>query len=131
MKSIFRLGFISAAVFAFSGTTSFADSARATTSPSSQTPTTAPAARLLRTEDFESGATQMSQASTTQLEDFLRDLNRRKDFDFASHGGVAGPNADYLANWVTQVTNELIARGYWNGTDGEFHRPDGYIVPVR
>jgi hypothetical protein len=91
----------------------------------------APEARLLRTEDFESDRIQMSQVSTSQLEDFLRDLNRRKDFDFASHGGVAGPNADYLANWVTQVTNELIARGHWYGTDGQLRRANGDVVLVR
>ena len=103
----------------------------ATTVPSDASAAKARADRLLRTEDFESGGMQLSQASAPQLEDFLRDLNRRKDFDFSAHGGQAGPNADYLADWVTRVTNELIARGYWYDARGDLHDGDGHVIAVR
>lgn len=90
-----------------------------------------PAHMLLRTEDFESGAVQFSDCDAHQLEVFLRDLNRRKDFDFQTHDGQAGPNSDYLANWVTRVTNELIARGYFVDENGQFCDPSGAAVRVR
>jgi len=105
--------------------------ASATTMPSDAASVTASTGRLLRTEDFESGAMQLGQASTPRLEDFLRDLNRRKDFDFSSHGGQAGPNADYLATWVTRVTNELISRGYWYNANGDFLDAGNHVVAVR
>jgi len=105
--------------------------ASSTTMPSDTASVAASTGRLLRTEDFESGSMQLGQASTPQLEDFLRDLNRRKDFDFSSHGGQAGPNADYLAGWVTRVTNELISRGYWYNAHGDFLNVNDHVVAVR
>jgi hypothetical protein len=45
-----------------------------TTMPSDAASVAPSASRLLRTEDFESGAMQMGQAGTLRLEDFLRDV---------------------------------------------------------
>jgi hypothetical protein len=90
-----------------------------------------PAHAMLRTEDFESGTVQFSDCDAHQLEAFLRDLNRRKDFDFQTHGGQAGPNSDFLANWVTRVTNELSSRGYFIDENGQLCEPSGAAVVVR
>jgi hypothetical protein len=133
MKLTVSTGLIAAlAASVFSAAIAIADPIQPTTRPAGDASITASQNHwLLRTEDFESGKIQLSDTTTTQLEDLLRDLNRRKDFDFASHDGSAGPNADYLANWVTKVTNELTTRGYWFSADGDLHAPDGTIVLAR
>jgi hypothetical protein len=84
----------------------------------------------LRTQDFESGAKRVTEVDSESLEVFLQDLNRRKDWDYASHNGHPGPDSAYLYAWVTQVTQELLNRGYSVDADGQLRRP-GIILHVR
>lgn len=47
----------------------------------------------------------------------LMDLNRRKDFDYASHGGVPGPDSPWLWERIQAIMDELESRG-WHFTPG-------------
>ena len=85
---------------------------------------------ILRTQQFESGELRMCDVESTRLETFLQDLNRRKDYDWAMHGGRPGPNDQYLWSWVTKTQNELLSRGYYFDGNGNLHRP-GAVVPLR
>ncbi len=84
----------------------------------------------LRVEAIEAGEVHLAEASGAELEATLRDLNRRKDYDAAQHGGQPGPDAAYLAAWVDRVTRELLARGYGIDGEGRLRRP-GAVVPWR
>jgi hypothetical protein len=66
----------------------------------------------LKTEDFENGNITMEQASDGQLQEFLADLQARRDYDAECHNGNAGPDADYLNGWIAKTTDELKARGF-------------------
>jgi hypothetical protein len=78
---------------------------------------------------------QVSQATDFALEALLQDLNRRKDFDFASSGGppgvlTPGPHSAWLWERIQVIQQELIRRGYaFSG--GTMTRPNGRSVPVR
>ncbi len=85
---------------------------------------------VLRTQQFESGELSLATAESCQLETFLQDLNRRKDYDVQCHDGKYGPDGEYLAKWVRTVSEELVARGYSFDRQGNLHRP-GVIVSVR
>jgi hypothetical protein len=85
---------------------------------------------VLRTQQFESGELSLATVESCQLETFLQDLNRRKDFDMKCHDGKVGPDGEYLAKWVRSVTDELLARGYSFDHQGNLHRP-GVVVSVR
>jgi hypothetical protein len=87
--------------------------------------------RTPRVEQFESGVIRIQDVSDFGLELFLQDLNRRRDYDAACHGGFAGPDAAYLTAWLGRVTTELAARGYTLDHAGTFFRPDGRLVPSR
>jgi hypothetical protein len=66
----------------------------------------------LTTQDFENGNVTMEQAADGQLQEFLADLQSRRDYDAECHNGNAGPDADYLNGWITKTTDELKARGF-------------------
>lgn len=91
-------------------------------------PETRPA--TLRTEQFENNELKMGTVCSGQLEDFLRDLNRRRDYDYSQHDEQPGPNNEYLSRWIHCVIDELKRRGYYFDSEGELHRP-GPIVPTR
>ncbi len=85
----------------------------------------------LRTEQFESGQLRLSDASSHQLEVFLRDLNQRRDYDYSQHAEQPGPNHEYLTRWIDMVIGELSHRGYSFDANGELHRRDATVVPTR
>ena len=85
---------------------------------------------VLRTEQFESGELQLPEVQSDRLEPFLRDLNRRRDYDLSQHDGKPGPDHEYLTRWRNDVLDELLDRGYYFDKRGELHRP-GEIVPTR
>jgi hypothetical protein len=85
---------------------------------------------VLTTAVFESDQYQITEVSSHYLERMLQDLNRRKDYDYASHGNQPGPDAPYLWQWVQTVTAELQNRGYYFDADGQLHRP-GNVVALR
>ena len=85
---------------------------------------------VLRTEQFESGELSLGEVESERLEAFLRDLNRRRDYDCSQHGGQPGPDHAYLTTWVRRVLSELKGRGYYFDEWGDLHRP-GSVVPTR
>jgi hypothetical protein len=84
----------------------------------------------LKTQDFESGAKDISKVSAESRERFLQDLNGRKNRDYACHNGQPGPDAAYLFKWVVQTTCELERRSYSFDNKGQLHKP-GAVVPLR
>src|SRR5581483_4533525 len=84
----------------------------------------------LTTEEVESGQVKLQETSAGRLEDFLQDLNRRKDYDYSQHDGQPGPDAEYLWKWVQTTMKELESRGYTTSDSGDFLRPDGTVCPV-
>ena len=85
---------------------------------------------VLKTQQFENGELQLAKVDAQRLEEFLRDLNRRRDYDLSQHNGKPGPDHDYLTRWRDDVTDELLDRGYYFDKRGELHRP-GEIIPTR
>jgi hypothetical protein len=85
---------------------------------------------VLRTQQFENGQLQMKDVESSRLETFLRDLNKRRDYDFSQHQNRAGPDHEYLTTWIHKTMDELFARGYSIDKYGDLHRP-GEVVSTR
>ena len=85
---------------------------------------------VLRTQQFENGELQMKDVESSRLETFLRDLNKRRDYDFSQHQNRPGPDHEYLTTWIHKTMDELFARGYSLDKYGDLHRP-GEIVSTR
>lgn len=85
---------------------------------------------VVTAEQFENNELKMADVSSVQLEEFLRDLNHRRDYDYSQHDGEPGPNHEYLTRWLRRVLDELKGRGYYFDAAGELHRP-GLVVPTR
>jgi hypothetical protein len=84
-------------------------------------------------EQLEGGQVKLRDVSGRGLEHLLRHFNRRKDADYAAHGGQPGPESGLLWKWVQAVGKELSARGYTSIGDDQEHtrRPDGTVIPIR
>ena len=85
---------------------------------------------VLRTQQFENGELQMKDVESSRLEAFLRDLNKRRDYDFSQHQRRPGPDHEYLTTWIHKTMDELFARGYSMDKYGDLHRP-GEVVSTR
>ena len=85
---------------------------------------------VLRTQQFERGELQMKDVESSRLEAFLRDLNKRRDYDFSQHQSRPGPDHEYLTTWIHKTMDELFARGYSMDKYGDLHRP-GEVVSTR
>jgi hypothetical protein len=85
---------------------------------------------VLRTQQFENGELQMKDVESTRLETFLRDLNKRRDYDFAQHHNRPGPDHEYLTTWIHKTMDELFSRGYSMDKYGDLRRP-GDVVSTR
>ena len=85
---------------------------------------------VLLTQQFENGELQMKDVEPSRLEAFLRDLNKRRDYDFSQHQNRAGPDHEYLTTWIHKTMDELFARGYSMDKYGDLHRP-GEVVSTR
>ncbi len=83
---------------------------------------------VLRTQQFESGELRLPEVESERLEAFLRDLNRRRDYDFSQHGGHPGPDHAYLTAWVRRVVTELKDRGYYFDEWGDLRRPGSVVL---
>jgi hypothetical protein len=91
----------------------------------------APVEVPLTTQRFENGSVHWADVSPAQIEDFLRDLNQRRDYDFSQHNEQPGPNHEFLTSWITQAVQQLISRGYTVDAIGDLHRPDQTVVATR
>jgi hypothetical protein len=67
---------------------------------------------LLKTEDFEAGKITMADASDDALQDFLADIQTRRDYDEQCHNGNPGPDSDFLNDWIDKTITELESRGF-------------------
>ena len=85
---------------------------------------------VLRTQQFENGELQMKDVDSSRLETFLRDLNKRRDYDFSQHSNRPGPDHEYLTTWIHKTMDELFSRGYSTDKYGDLHRP-GDVVSTR
>jgi hypothetical protein len=85
---------------------------------------------VLRTQQFENGELQMKDVESRRLETFLRDLNKRRDYDFSQHQSRPGPDHEYLTTWIHKTMDELFSRGYSMDKYGDLHRP-GEVVSTR
>jgi hypothetical protein len=85
---------------------------------------------VLRTQQFENGELQIKDVESNRLETFLRDLNKRRDYDFSQHHNRPGPDHEYLTTWIHKTMDELFARGYSTDKYGDLHRP-GEVVSTR
>jgi hypothetical protein len=85
---------------------------------------------VLRTQQFENGELEMKDVSSQRLEAFLRDLNKRRDYDFSQHHNRPGPDHEYLTTWIHKTMDELFSRGYSTDKYGDLHRP-GEVVSTR
>jgi hypothetical protein len=85
---------------------------------------------VLRTQQFERGELQMKDVESGRLEMFLRDLNKRRDYDFSQHENRPGPDHEYLTTWIHKTMDELFARGYSLDKYGDLHRP-GEVISTR
>jgi hypothetical protein len=85
----------------------------------------------LTTQVFESGEMTLAEAGAGDLEAFLQDLNRRKDYDYSQNGGQPGPHSAYLWEWVQKVCGELQGRGYYFDDGGNFYSANGTQVALR
>ena len=86
------------------------------------------AAPVVGTQAFESGELKMEEVEARQLEVFLQDLDRRRDYDLSQNDGKPGPDGPYLSTWIEKVLNELKRRGYGVDDQGHLRRP-GAVVP--
>jgi hypothetical protein len=85
---------------------------------------------VLRTQQFERGELQMKDVSSERLETFLRDLNKRRDYDFSQHHNRPGPDHEYLTTWIRKTMDELFSRGYSTDKYDDLHRP-GEVISTR
>jgi hypothetical protein len=85
---------------------------------------------VLRTQQFENGELRMKDVESSRLETFLRDLNKRRDYDFSQHQNRPGPDHEYLTTWIHKTMDELFSRGYSMDKYGDLHRP-GEVVSTR
>jgi hypothetical protein len=80
---------------------------------------------------LESGQITLGEVPALGLEHFIQLNNRRKDADYAAHGGQPGPDTGPLWKWLQAAASELAARGYPSGDEDHMRRPDGTLVPIR
>jgi hypothetical protein len=113
-------------LFTFANSLSLATPAPAATLAPAAVPAASPP--LLHTQDIENGVVQLNVIDSLRIEDFLRDLNHRKDYDAQCHNGQLGPDGPYLGAWVDRVTHELLARGYYFDAGGNLHRPGDLVL---
>lgn len=69
--------------------------------------------------------------SSSDLELLLKELNKRKNYDYSQNGGKPGPDAEWLWGEIKKIMDILSVRGYKFNEDGTMTRPDGSKVPVR
>jgi hypothetical protein len=85
---------------------------------------------VLRTQQFENEEVRITRVESDRLEAFLRDLHKRRDYDFSQHDGRPGPDHEYLTTWIHKTMDELFSRGYSTDKYGDVHRP-GEVISTR